>query len=147
MSTDTPMPAFKSAQFEFTDEHNRTISGLADSMKATATLMLLVGLAFAILCGLHISAVSPDQPPTKYGPAVGLGAAALLCLAIGFWTSGAAGNFRRVVETRNEDVWHLMNALGKLHGMYSLLRTIILGSLVLAVVGLALLVVGFVQRG
>jgi hypothetical protein len=145
MSTD-PTPGFKSAQFEFTDEHNRTLSGLADGMRTTATLLLLLGLAFVILCGLQVAAAPPDQPPTKYGPAVGLGAAALLCLSIGFWTSGAAGSFRRVTETKNEDVWHLMNALGKLRAMYSLIRTIILGTLVLAVVGLALLVVNLAQR-
>ena len=34
-----------------------------------------------------------------------------------------------------------MNALGKLHNMYGLLRTIILGSLVLAVVALALIAI------
>ena len=39
-----------------------------------------------------------------------------------------------------------MKALGKLHSMYSLLRTIILGSLLLAVVGLALLVVNMIQK-
>ena len=75
------------------------------------------------------------------------GAAALLCLSIGFWTSGAARNFRRVVESKNEDVWHLMNALRRLHAMYSLIRTIILGTLVLAIVGLVLLVVNVTQRG
>jgi hypothetical protein len=145
MSTDATVS--KPAPFEFTDEHNRTISGLADGMRTTATLLQLLGLAFAILCGLQVAAATPGQPPTQYGPAVGLGAAALLCLAIGFWTSSAAKSFRRVVETRNEDVWHLMNALSRLRAMYSLIRTIVLGVLVLAVVGLALLVISLVQRG
>ena len=65
-------------------------------------------------------------------------AAALLSLCVGFWTGGAATSFRKIVETKNEDVWHLMNAVGTLRGMYGLLRTIILGSLVLAVIALAL---------
>jgi hypothetical protein len=143
MSTDPT--AASPAKFEFTDEHNRTIGGLADSMKATATLLQLAGLAFAVFCGLQVAATPAGGSPTKYGPAVGLGAAALLCLAFGFWTSGAAGSFRRVAESRNEDVWHLMNALARLHAMYSLIRTIILGTLVLAVVGLVLLVVNFAR--
>ena len=139
-----PTPEFKSQQFEFTEEHNRTISGLADSMKALASLMLLLGLAFTIFFALQL--VTSLQSHAGYSPTVGLAAAMLLCLSIGFWTGGSANAFRKVVETKNEDVWHLMKALGKLHSMYSLLRTIILGSLLLAVVGLALLVVNMIQK-
>jgi hypothetical protein len=131
-----PIKEYKSAQYEFTEEQNRQISGLADAMKVTAGLMQLLGLAFVILTTLAVPGVV--QTGGGYGPAIGLGAAALVCLCIGFWTGGAANSFRKIVETRNEDVWHLMNALGQLHNMYSLLRTIILVSLVLAVVGLVL---------
>ena len=137
--SDAPQPPFRSAQHEFTDEQNRTIGGLADAMGTAAALLQLLGLAFVVLVGLQVTVAV--QTNTGWGPAAGLGAAALLSLAVGFWTSAAAGSFRRVVESRNEDVWHLMNALRKLHGMYSLLRTLVLGSLLLAVVGLA--VVGF----
>jgi hypothetical protein len=140
-----PQPEFRSAQHEFTDEHNRTLSGLADSMSAVATLMKLLGLAFAVLCGLQLAGAIETKG--GYAPVVGLGAATLLCLAFGFWTSGSASSFRKIVESHNEDVWHLMNALRKLHAMYSLMRTLILGSLVLAVVGLAIAVFGLVQKG
>ena len=140
-----PQPEFRSAQHEFTDEHNRTLGGLADSMAAVATLMQLLGLAFAVLCGLELAGAIETR--SGYAPAIGLGAATVLCLAFGFWTSGSAKSFRKVVESRNEDVWHLMNALRKLHAMYSLMRTIILGSLVLAVVGLAVALFGLVRGG
>jgi len=132
-----PIEEHRSSQYEFNDEQNRQISGLADAMRVSASLMQLMGLAFVVLCVL--AALSARQDHGGYGPAVGLGAGALLCLSIGFWTGSSATSFRRVVETKNEDVWHLMNALGKLHNMYGLLRTIILGSLVLAVVALALI--------
>ncbi len=135
MSTD-PKTGFKSAQHEFSDEDNRTISGLAQSMGTFATLMQLMGLVFVIFCGLQ--ATTAIQTQSGYAPVVGLGVAALLCLTIGFWTSGSAKSFRRIAESKNEDVWHLMNALRTQHNMYSLLRTIILGGLVLAVVGLTL---------
>jgi hypothetical protein len=140
-----PQPESRSGQYEFTDEQNRTVSSLADAMFTVATLMKLLGLVFAIFCGFQLAGAVQTQ--AGYGPVVGLGAAALICLAIGFWTSGSARSFRRVVESRGEDVWHLMNALRRLHNMYSLLRTIILGSLVLAVVGLALALVGMLQQG
>lgn len=131
-----PIKEYKSVQYEFTDEQNKQISGLADAMQVTAGLMQLLGLAFVILCTLSVTGAV--QTGGGYGPPVGLGAAALLCLCIGFWTGGSASSFRKIVETKNEDIWHLMNALGRLNNMYSLLRTIILGSLVLAVVGLTL---------
>ena len=132
-----PIEKFRSAQYEFNDEQNRQISGLADAMRVSASLMQLMGLAFVVLCVMAV--VSARQTGGGYGPAIGLGAGALLCLSIGFWTGSSATSFRRIVETKNEDIWHLMNALGKLQNMYSLLRMIILGSLVLAVVALALI--------
>jgi hypothetical protein len=143
MST-TPQSEFRSAQFEFTDEHNRTLSGLAVSMSTTATLLQLLGVAFATLCALQILAVV--QTRTGYIPAIGLGAGTLFCLAFGYWTARAANSFRKIVASRNEDVWHLMNALGRLHNMYAFMRFIILVSLVLAAVGLALAVFGMFNR-
>jgi len=80
----------------------------------------------------------------NYGPAIGLGAAALLCLCIGFWTGGAATSFRKIVETKNEDIWHLMNALSSLRAMYGLLRTLIFGA-VLTMISLGL--VAFAMMG
>lgn len=139
-----PIKEYKSAQYEFSDENNRQISALADSMRVIAGLMQLLGLAFVVLCAL--TATSVIQVGGGYGPAIGLGCAALLCLCIGFWTGGSATSFRKIVETKNEDVWHLMNALGSLHNMYSLLRTLIFGSLVLAVVALAMIVYGMASK-
>jgi hypothetical protein len=139
-----PIKEYKSAQYEFNDEQNKAISGLTDAMRVVAGLMQLLGLAFVVLCALSVAAAV--QAGGGYGPAIGLGAAALLCLCIGFWTGGAAGSFRKIVDTKNEDIWHLMNALGSLHNMYGLLRTIILGSLVLAVVALALVAYGMAGK-
>jgi hypothetical protein len=139
-----PIKEYKSVQYEFSDEHNKQISSLADAMRVTSGLMQLLGLAFVILCTLSVTGAV--QTNAGYGPSVGLGAAALLCLSIGFWTGGSATSFRKIVETKNEDIWHLMNALGQLQNMYGLLRTIILGSLVLAVVGLTLMCVALIGK-
>jgi len=133
-----PMTEFKSAQYEFNDEQNCAFSALADAMQVTAGLMQLAGLAFVVMAALTV-AHAVNANTGGYGPAVGLGAAALLCLCVGFWTGGAATSFRKIAETKNEDVWHLMNAVGSLRAMYGLLRTIILGTLVLAAVALGLI--------
>jgi len=140
-----PIKEYKSAQYEFTDEQNKQISALADAMRVTAGLMQLLGLAFVVFFALSL--IQAIQANAGYGPPIGLGAAALLCLCIGFWTGSAVTSFRKIVETKNEDIWHLMNALSSLHNMYALLRTIILGSLVLAVVGLALVLGAFLFKG
>jgi hypothetical protein len=139
-----PIKEYKSAQYEFNDEQNREISALADSMRVVASLMQLLGLAFVVLCAL--TATGAIQVGAGYGPVIGLGSAALICLCIGFWTGSSSTSFRKIVETKNEDVWHLMNALGSLHNMYGLLRTIILGSLVLAVVAVAMVAYGLVAK-
>src|SRR5262249_1731859 len=98
-----PSPApFKSQQYEFNDEQNRTFSQLAVSMGTVATLMKILGLVFLIFFGLQLYyAVYANAGSGAYGPAAGLGAATVLCLAIGFWTGSAAHSFRRIVETRN----------------------------------------------
>jgi hypothetical protein len=133
----SPLPEFKSNQYEFTDEQNRTISGLADGMRTAATLVQLLGLALLVFAGLSAyQAIKVEG--ANWGPAAGLGAATLFVLTVGFWTGSAAHSFRRIVETKNEDIWHLMNALESLRGMYGLLRGIVMVSLFLAVVGLGL---------
>jgi hypothetical protein len=138
MST-SPQPEFKSGQYEFNAEQNRTIGELASAMSVVATLMKVAGLVFMVFFALVLyPAILAKLPLSGYAPVVGLGAAALLCLSIGFWTSGSAHSFQRIVESQNRDIWHLMNALSALRDMYGLLRTIIIGALVLAAVGAAL---------
>ena len=143
-----PMKEFKSAQYEFNDEQNREFSSLADAMRVTAGLMQLAGLAFVVLTALTAIQVMNAGGTSigHYGPAVGLGAAALFTLCVGFWTGGAATSFRKIAETKNEDVWHLMNAVGSLRAMYGLLRTIIMGSLVLSVIALGLVAFALVNK-
>ncbi len=139
-----PMKEYKSVQYEFSDEHNKQISALADAMRVTSSLMLLVGLAFAVLAALTVTQVV--NAGGNYGPALGLGAAALLCLCVGFWTGGAAASFRKMVESKNEDIWHLMSALGSLRAMYGLLRTLIFGALVLTMIGLGLVAFALLNK-
>ena len=141
-----PIKEYKSAQYEFNDEQNRQISGLTDAMRVVAGLMQLMGLAFVVLCALTATEAVQIGHYSRYGIPIGFGAAALLCLCIGFWTGSAATSFRKIVETKNEDIWHLMNAVGSLHNMYGLLRTIILGSLVLGVVAAALIAFALIGK-
>src|SRR4051794_32086242 len=114
------MAEFKSEQYEFNDEHNKEFSQLADAMGSVGTLIKILALAFVVFFGLLVyDAVQAKSG--NYGPAAGVGAGMLFFLAMGFWTGSAAHSFRRIVETKNEDVWHLMNAVGSLRNMYGML--------------------------
>src|SRR3954471_7780536 len=73
-----PIKEYKSAQYEFNDEQNKAISGLTDAMRVVAGLMQLMGLAFVVICALSVTSVI--QTGGSYGPAIGLGSAAVLCL-------------------------------------------------------------------
>jgi len=139
-----PMPEFRSNQYEFNDEQNKVFSQLADAMGTVGTLMKLLGLSFVVFFGLLI--YHAIETKSGYGPAAGVGSAMLLFLALGFWTGSAAHSFRRIVETKNEDIWHLMNAVESLRNMYGMLRSIVMLGLVLVVVGVTLLAVTWSQH-
>lgn len=131
-----PPPEFKSGQYEFNEEQNRQFSGLSESMIAFATMAKVLGLVFGVLLGLHLA--GSLQLSGGHGPTVGLGTATLLCLAFGFLTGSASTSFRKIVETKNSDIWHLMNAVGQLQNMFGFLRFLIMAAIVAAAVGAAL---------
>ena len=141
----SPTPEFRSNQYEFTDEQNRTIGALSDGMRTAATLVQLLGLALLVFTGLSAyQAIKVEG--ANWGPAAGLAAGTLFALAVGFWTGSAAHSFRRIAETKNEDVWHLMNALESLRNMYGLLRGVVLVSLALVMVGIGLAAFALANR-
>ena len=140
------MTELKSNQYEFNDEHNKEFSQLADAMGSVGNLIKILALAFVIFFGLLVYDVVQSKSG-NYGPAAGVGAGMLFFVAMGFWTGSAAHSFRRIVETKNEDIWHLMNAVSSLKNMYSMLKGIIMVSLVLLVVGVTLLAVAWSKGG
>ena len=73
-----------------------------------------------------------------WGIAIETAAVAVFLLLLGAWTRSAGDSFRKIVETRGSDVTHLMDALGSLHGMYSLFYAILLIVLLVGLVGLGL---------
>ncbi len=134
---------FKSGQYEFTDEHNKTLSGLSDAMRSFANLMKILGLAFVVLLLLAIGVAyfKKEANFADWGPPIGLLPLTVLCLAFGFWSGSSAASFRKIAETKNEDVWNLMGALGSLKNMFGMLRFLMIGTLVLLVVAGA--IIGF----
>ncbi|MCU0706183.1 MAG: hypothetical protein MUF18_19645 [Fimbriiglobus sp.] len=136
---------FKSGQYEFSDEHNRTLSGLSDSLRAFANLMKILGAVVGVLLLVALVLAWLKQQPSGEKPGqlhlgswsvvIGLLPLTVLFLTFGFWAGKAAGSFRKIAESKNEDVWNLMNALGSLKNMFAMLRFLMLATLVLLVVG------------
>jgi hypothetical protein len=59
---------------------------------------------------------------------------------LGIWTRSAAASFQKIVDTKGNDIMHLMNALSSLYSMYSLIWTLLVLTLLAALLGLALTV-------
>lgn len=84
---------------------------------------------------------SLDKLPPKnhlWGMALNVGMVGLFYLLMGTWTRNAAADFRKIVDTQGRDISHLMNALGSLHAMYSLVYTLLVITLIFGLVFLAL---------
>jgi hypothetical protein len=84
---------------------------------------------------------SLDKLPANdhlWGIAIGTGASGLFYLLLGIWTRSASRSFRKIVETRGNDISHLMNGLGALHQMYSLLYVLLMLVLLVGLLALGL---------
>ena len=84
---------------------------------------------------------SLDKLPANnhlWGIAIGTGAAGLFYLLLGIWTRSASKSFRKIVDTRGNDISNLMNGLWALHRMFSLLYILLLLVLLAGVVSLGL---------
>src|SRR5262245_2063644 len=60
-------------------------------------------------------------PPNDHlwGIAIGSAATGLFYLLLGTWTRSAAKSFRKIVDTRGNDIRNLMEGMASLHSMYS----------------------------
>jgi hypothetical protein len=79
-------------------------------------------------------------PPNNHlwGIALNLGFVGLFYLLMGVWTRSAGASFQKIVATQGSDITNLMNGLGSLHSMYSLLYTLLVVVLVFGLIGIGL---------
>jgi hypothetical protein len=71
---------------------------------------------------------SLDKLPANnhlWGIAIGAGATGLFYVLMGAWTRSAGASFQKIVETEGSDIRNLMQGMGSLHSMYSLLYTLL----------------------
>ena len=85
-----------------------------------------------------------DKIPTHnnflVGVAIFCGVTGLFFLLQGIWARTAAGSFRKIVDTRGNDITNLMNAVGSLKTMYGLLYLLLAAALLGGLVAIGLTV-------
>jgi hypothetical protein len=74
------------------------------------------------------------------GLAIFTGVTGLIFLLQGVWTRSSAASFQKIVDTRGNDISHLMDAVGSLQAMYGQVHMLLVVGLLagLAAIGLSL---------
>jgi hypothetical protein len=143
--------------YEFTSQQNDLIGSLAKKMRLVGLVNVVFGVLYlisslillVIIFQAHLPAEVTQSIPEDYRRKVPTGnylwgiliqtaLAGLIFLMIGLWTRSSAASFQQIVDTTGRDIGHLMNALGSLHRMYSLIYTLIVITLLAFVVALGL---------
>jgi hypothetical protein len=144
--------------YEFTEVQNRQIGSLAHKMRLVGLVAIVLGVVELLLGILLLVYAFRDQlpadvlrripedtlkqlpPPSQlWAVVVQAGASGLIFLLIGLWTRSAAAEFQKIVDTTGSDISHLMNVLGSLHKMYSLLYTLIIVGILAFLLSIGLL--------
>jgi hypothetical protein len=85
---------------------------------------------------------SLDKVPTDNnylsGFAIFAGVTGLIFLLQGIWTRASAASFQKIVDTKSNDITHLMNAIGSLRTMYGQIYLLLLAALLVGLVALGL---------
>ncbi len=123
----------ESQSYEFNNTQERLIRELSDKMRFVSYFLIAIG-ALLIISGIARIARG------GFGGIIN----GIIQLLIGIWTNKAASSFRQIVDTRENDIENLMNALGELRKLYTLqywlliLALIFIGIVLLAAIFLSL---------
>jgi hypothetical protein len=94
-------------QYEFDQSQNELILDLANKMRFVAYLSVAVGT---------ISFIGGLIPPLDIANLI----QGTIMIILGIWTTKAASSFKKIVDTRDNDIVNLMGALGELRKLYGL---------------------------
>ena len=113
--------------YEFNAEQSKLIGGLGRSMRIVG----LVGLAWAVvgIISMGILAWKSGVLPLDLNP--------VLALFTGLWALSGGTSFINVATTQDNDIVHLMDALGKLRNISSLVAILIVAALVIVLAVMA----------
>jgi hypothetical protein len=148
------------SEYEFTPAQNEIIGGLAHKMRWVGLFFVVVGVLNLIAALLLVVAIyqsklpadwvskAPQEmqnqlrnlPPNNqlWGFVINAGAVGIIYLLIGVWTRSAAASFQQIVTTQGSDITNLMNGIGSLNKMYSLIYTLLVIAFVVFLIAIAL---------
>lgn len=94
-------------QYEFDQSQNELILDLANKMRFVAYLSVVVGT---------LSFIGGFIPELDIANMI----QGTIMVIMGIWTIKAASSFKKIVDTRDNDIVNLMGALGELRKLYGL---------------------------
>ncbi len=97
-------------QYEFNDEQNQAIGSLSHKMKVVSVFMIVI--AILSIVGAIIPMFKGMSSLAQLGPDL---VGSLVSLLIGVWGLNAARSFQEVVDTKGNDIDHMMDAVGNLN--------------------------------
>lgn len=116
VSQPSPPPA---AEYEFSEQQDQTIRRLANAMNWVAAPLLVAGVLYLLACIAYI--LISFQELHALAAAILAAFGAFFFLALARWTGMAAASFSQIVETKGQDISHLMSALESLRKKYTVL--------------------------
>lgn len=147
-------------QYEFTPQQNEQIENMAGKMSFVGLFFAVVGVinliaALLLVVGIYRHRLPADWvdkapqevkthlntlPPNNmlWGFAISAGVGGLIYLLIGVWTRSAAASFGKIATTQRSDITNLMEGLGSLHKMYSLIYTLLMIALLAFLIALGI---------
>lgn len=151
-------PAGAPSQYEFNEDQNRIIGGLATRMSIVGTVTLVAGVLLLLASGLGVflslgkGSSLPANLPAEVVTAMGSATAqlqqfgdlawygalaglfeALILVALGVFARRAARRFRLVVDTRGDDITHLMGALDAQRRLFGVVATLLVLAVLIGV--------------
>lgn len=111
-------------QYEFNEAENAVFTNLGNAVRLVGTMALALGtlmvLGFFVLLYRH-----------KVGHASLSLVQGTVMLVMGIWCRDVSVPINLIVTSAGSDITHLMNAMQKLHKIYSLTQTLLLASIML----------------
>jgi len=119
--------------YEFDAQQDQIISMLASRMKALGIVTIAMG-ALVGVCTLFVLI-------NAFLPGLFIGGETAVVLLIGIWTYQASKSFRMIVDTKGQDMMHLMSALESLRKLYNLQFWLLIAGIIIFVIAIILAVV------
>jgi hypothetical protein len=128
-----------SAQFEFNESQNKIIGNLAYHMRGVGVFFFLIGILYMALAILKLLQAWSTRPSAIVEILL-VFLVGVIIAAIGAWTRNASFDFRKIVDSKGNDISHLMSALENTGKVFSIVYMYILVLVVIVLVSIVFII-------